>query len=71
MNGSFSIPAAVQQQASHLAPHSISHAAQKLSTPDHITITQQLQDNNQNHIRNHAHDACRTLSIIAILIVIS
>ena len=46
----------LQQQASHRAPHSISHAAQKRSTPDNITITQQLQDINQIHIRNHPHD---------------
>ena len=45
----------LQQQASHLAPHSTSHAAQKRSTPD-IIITQELQDNNQSHIRNHPHD---------------
>ena len=46
----------LQQQASHRAPHSISQAAQKLSAPDNITITQQLQHINQNHIRKHPHD---------------
>ncbi len=46
----------LHQQASHCAPHSTSHAEQKRFTPDNITITQQLQHNKQNHIRNSAHD---------------
>ena len=46
----------LQQQASHCAPHSTSHAEQKRFTPDNITITQQLQDISKNHIRNHPHD---------------